>query len=310
MRIKPVIKGILTFVPVLRDHLPERGTGGTNSAAYCYEVWMKHLTLLWESGMRRIPDTLAELGPGDSIGIGLAAMLSGVSNYYALDIVKYSNKKMNLLIFDELLELFQTRAARPSKGWPDYDMYLDKDLFPSHILSEDHLHASLARERIASIRDGIIHMNTRKSPITYIVPWSSSSCMQHNSVDVIISHSVLEHVADLAATYTALYQWLKPGGRMSHQIDFSSHGLSKAWNGHWACSELLWKVIAGNRPFLINRQPISTHVDLMKDNGFQILSVMKYDRNDGIVKSQFSTRWKEISESDSMCSSALIQAKK
>ena len=152
--------------------------------------------------------------------------------------------------------------------------------------------------------------NSKKNRITYIVPWSSTSCIQHNSVDVIISHSVLEHVANLAGTYTALYEWLKPGGRMSHQIDFSSHNLSRTWNGHWACSELLWKVIAGNRPFLINRQPVSTHVQLIKKSGFEILCAMRNNREDGIVKSQFSRHWKNLSESDAMCSNALIQAKK
>jgi len=80
MKITPVVKGLLTLVPGISGILPKPGTGGTNSALYCYEVWLKHLTMLWENGMRFLPNTLAELGPGDSLGVGPAAMLSGINN--------------------------------------------------------------------------------------------------------------------------------------------------------------------------------------------------------------------------------------
>jgi len=96
--------------------LVSRGTGGTDIPANCYEVWLKHLTLLWESQLQAIPNTVAELGPGDSLGVGLAALLSGASKFYALDVVLFANQTRNLQIFDELVELFKHRAARPSRG--------------------------------------------------------------------------------------------------------------------------------------------------------------------------------------------------
>jgi hypothetical protein len=52
-------------------------------------------------------------------------------------------------------------------------------------------------------------------------------------VDLIVSQAVLEHVDDLENTYDAFAQWLRPGGRMSHEIDFHSRGLTMPWNGHW-----------------------------------------------------------------------------
>src|SRR5689334_13627986 len=155
MRIRTAIKGLLTFVPGIQRVLTERGTGGTNSASYCYGVWLKHLTLLWENGMRSIPNTLAELGPGDSLGVGIAAMLCGVNRYYALDVVKHSNIEINLKILDELVELLKARARRPTKGWPDFDEYLDSNGFPSHILNGPLLSETLAAKRIEAIRRAI-----------------------------------------------------------------------------------------------------------------------------------------------------------
>src|ERR1700741_4397167 len=53
MRLGPVVRGMLTYVPVISDLLPSKtGVGGhTDSAAYCYGVWMKHRTLLHEQGL-------------------------------------------------------------------------------------------------------------------------------------------------------------------------------------------------------------------------------------------------------------------
>ncbi|HVO76656.1 MAG TPA: hypothetical protein VMT60_01600, partial [Candidatus Bathyarchaeia archaeon] len=60
MNIRPVAKGLLTFLPGVRRILPKERTGGTNSATYCREVWLKHLAALSAAGMRTIPRTLAE----------------------------------------------------------------------------------------------------------------------------------------------------------------------------------------------------------------------------------------------------------
>jgi len=308
--IKPAIKGLLTFVPGIRKFLPEIGTGGTDSSSYCYGVWLKHLTLLWANGMREIPDTLAELGPGDSLGIGLSAMLCGTNNYYALDIVRHSNPETNLRILDELVELFKSRAPRPTKGWPDYDHHLSDNLFPDHILSNRLLEESLSANRIATIRN-ILESQSEKSngmTIKYMVPWSDSRVIEKDSVDVILSHSVLEHVPDLESTYRALYEWLRPGGRMTHQIDFTSHGLSSEWNGYRAYPEFLWKIVMGKRTFLINRQPHSVHIDLMTKNRFNLECEFKNHLSTGITRSKLSNYWKSITDDDLTCSSAFIQA--
>jgi hypothetical protein len=67
IRLQSLFKGLLTFIPGVRHILPAQKTGGTTTALYCYGLWMKHLTMLRQSGMTAIPETVAELGPGDSI---------------------------------------------------------------------------------------------------------------------------------------------------------------------------------------------------------------------------------------------------
>ena len=308
--IKPAIKGLLTFVPGVRKILPEVGTGGTNSASYCYGVWLKHLTLLWANGTRSIPTTLAELGPGDSLGIGLSAMLSGTDNYYALDVVRHSNPDINLRILDELIGLFESRAPRPRKGWPDFDEHLNEELFPDHVLTDELLQHTLSAKRIDEIRYMLKTQTSRTSGMTikYMVPWADTGVIERDSVDLIVSHSVLEHVTDLDSTYRALRAWLKPGGVMTHQIDFTSHGLSKEWNGYRSYSEFLWKIVLGKRSFLINREPRSVHMNLLEKYGFELICDMQSSEPGGISRSALSKRWTTISDDDLACSGAFLQA--
>jgi len=312
MKIRPVVRGLLSSAPGGERLLPRRGTGGTGSALYCYEVWLKHLTMLHANGLRAVPRTLAELGPGDSIGIGLAAMLSGVDHYCALDVVKYSSAARNSRILDELISLFRTRAGRPSDSWPNYDAYLDERLFPSAILTEEKLAASLSEERISLIRAALQTPGSARKDVSiqYMVPWTDARVIEPHSIDTILSHAVLEHVVDLEGTYRALSLWLRPGGMMSHQIDFTSHGVSDRWNGYRAYPEWLWRIIAGKRAYLLNRQPCSVHIELARKSGFKIICLLRKSRTDGIARSQLSPRWRDISDDDLACSDFFYQALK
>ena len=310
MKIRPVVKGLLSYVPGMQLFIAAQGSGGSDSAYYCYGVWLKHLTFLSNNGLRSIPNTLAELGPGGSLGVGLAAMLCGVNHYYALDVVRHTNVDVNLKILDDLVALFRSRAERPTKGWPDFDDYLDDGLFPSHILSDALLETSLSENRIAAIRDALKNPehNSRDVTIKYQVPWSDERIIEKESVDVILSHSVLEHVIDLEETYQALYSWLKPNGIMTHQIDFTSHGLSKAWNGYREYSEFWWRIIAGKRGALINRQPYSVHIEQIKKSGFTLVCDLTRFRDDGIQRADLSEYWQTISDQDLSCEGAFLQA--
>ena len=107
------LQGLLSYVPALNDVLPSKTGGHTDSAAYCYGVWMKHLTLLHANGFPAIPQTIAELGPGESLGVGLCGLLSGSSHYVGLDVIAHSNPESNQLILNDLITAVSA-SARPT----------------------------------------------------------------------------------------------------------------------------------------------------------------------------------------------------
>lgn len=311
MLAKSLVKGLLTNIPGVEPLLRQRTAGVAQSASYAYSVWMKHLALLWANGVRAVPNTVAELGPGDSLGVGLAALLCGARRYFALDVHEYTNTAANLLMLDELVELLRARAPRPTPGWPDFDRYLDARLFPSHILTDALLSTSLAEERLGWIREAIAHPGQSQDGICvkYIVPWSDPAVLVPGSVDLVLSHSVLEHVVDLDAAYRALALWLKPDGLMSHQFDLDSHGISSLWNGYRGYSETLWRLMLGKRLYLINREPPSTHFRLLRENRFETTCLLRAMRTDGIDRSHLASRWKSLSDDDLNCSGVYFQAR-
>src|SRR5262249_52208311 len=171
LKVKALLSGLATYLP---GYERVGMTGGTDTAEYCYSVWLRHLLHAQAAGASRaVPHTVAELGPGDSIGIGLAALLSGAEKYYALDVVRYSDLRTNLAIFDRLVQLFTHRAEIPdARIFPGLRPALERYDFPHEVLSEAYLARMLRPARVAEIRASIEHADTDGSRIVYHVPWN------------------------------------------------------------------------------------------------------------------------------------------
>lgn len=308
----PVIKGLATYIPGMYSALGKREQIRPNSAEYYYDLWFKHLTWLWHNGMRELPDTIAEFGPGNSLGLGVAALLSGVNHYYAFDVVEHENPAHTLAVFDAMVGFFQRRAGRFRDNHnPNFDRFLDHRHFPSHILTEERLAASLAPHRLEAIREELVNRSgTGEVSIRYMVPWNDPAVMEEGSVDVIISHVVMEYVADLEGTYQTCGRWLKPGGWMSHQIDLRSHELTEEWNGNWAYSDALWKLVVGRRPYFLNRQPCSRHLHAIEDAGFEVVRTLRGWRADGLTRAELAREWQNLSDEDLACAGLFVQARK
>jgi SAM-dependent methyltransferase len=306
-----LLRGFISYLPGF-DHPIFTRTGGTNSAKYCYGVWLRHLVLAHDSqALSEIPKIVAELGPGDSLGMGLCALLSGAKKYYAFDVVEYANKEKNLKIFEELVELFKKKASIPDdKEFPRVKPALNTYAFPKNILTEDLLKDSLDEKRLSQISDSIKNSTCADSMIVYQVPWNDSSVIKENSVDMIFSQATLEHVDDVENTYIIMNRWLKKDGIMTHQIDLKCHGTSHHWNGHWTYSNFWWKIIRGKRQWLLNRFPCSQHLELVANNNFEIASVKKINSPSKISRRMINNKFKKISDEDLETSGVFFIAKK
>ena len=289
---------------------PPVGTGGTVSTQYCYSVYLRHLVMAAQHGLATDPRAVVELGPGDSLGIGLMALLTGAEQYYALDAVRHASTETNLVIFDELAKLLTDRTPIPSGGeYAEILPELGDYSFPTQILSETRLTQTLTPDRLSRLRHALAGDLTT-GPIRYIAPMGRMHEIPVDSVDLILSQAVMEHVDQLEETYAECFRCLKPGGYMSHQIDLRCHDTAPEWNGHWKYSNLTWRLMRGNRPWFINRQPYSMHIELVKQCGFSLRAQITQPGNYGISRKQLAKGFKELSESDLLTTGVLILASK
>jgi SAM-dependent methyltransferase len=257
--------------------------------------------------MADFPKTVAELGPGDSLGMGLAALISGVDQYFGFDVAEHASNERNLEIFDQLVGMFERREDIPGEEeFPDVFPQLSSYRFPSELLDDRRLAASLDPKRISRIRASVMNTQSTDGEVRYVVPWDDASISIPNSVDMIFSQAVLEHVDELEAAYKAMRLWLKPDGFMSHEIDFKSHGTARHWNGHWTYPDGLWKVMRGRRPWFLNRQPHSVHIDILRRTGFKVLSDLTKRTASQVRKEEVAQSLQDILEDDLTISSGFV----
>lgn len=298
-----ILTGMLTLVPTLdawrRQHA---STGGSDSARYCYSVWLRHLFMLNQCGFKIHGAQIGELGPGDSLGIGMAALLSGAGWYVGLDIVPYSAKADLEKMLDELLQMYSQKERVPDDTeFPSVRPTIASYDFPSHLIDWTSFVTKVDELR-SQVRDGL----NSGSLLGYRVPWTSLPHIAEASLDVIFSQAVLEHIDDLHETYVAMFTWLKPGGYASHLIDFGAHGRSPFWNGHWAYSDWQWNLVRGRREFLLNREPMSTHLTLAKQVGFNVLLAEREEVQDGLEPRAFSSRFRHMDALDARTKGVLL----
>jgi hypothetical protein len=253
-----------------------------------------------------MPLVVAELGPGSSIGVGIAALLAGARRYYALDLVDFTNPKLDVVVFDQLASFFRCRAPIPASGahscrFPDLDNYEWPDwldLGPSRQWEE----------RVAAIREDVVARSERFVKI--VAPWMDRAIMEEGSVDWIVSQSVLEHVDALYDAYEAMARWLTPRGHASHLIDFSSHRMTKEWNGHWAIDDLTWHIMRGKRPYLLNRYAYTDHLTIAAKCGLAPVAELRNKRFDGLIRNNFVARFREISDEDARANMVFVILRK
>ena len=306
-----LVPGAMSLPPV-RSLLKRReATQGTKSAAYCYSVWLRHLVMAAGQGLDANPAAVAELGPGDSFGTGIAALLCGAERYTALDAAQYANAQANARIFDELVELFRARAPIRSGGeFAEVKPQLDDYAFPHHLLDAARMERALRPERLQRIRRALLgeHDDARAPIIRYRAPWQDASVIEPASQDFVFSQAVLEHIDALPEAYAAMRAWLKPRGRLSHQIDFKSHGHAPTWDGHWRYRDFTWRLVRGPESWFINREPYSTHQRLLAASGFRIVYEQRARSAPSCARGSLARRFRAMPDADRETSGVYLLA--
>lgn len=100
------------------------------------------------------------------------------------------------------------------------------------------------------------------SRVSYVAP-SLIDGRDTASHDLIYSHAVLEHIADLPTSFSTWHALLRPGGIMVHDVDFRSHGVFVSNElDFMTFSRLTWWLMSSNRG-LINRIRWDEHKEML-----------------------------------------------
>ncbi len=326
-KIKFIIKGLTSHFSEnkILKHFPQhqmqfRGHGIRTAPDYAdfarsnYTAWMRLLVRLEEKGIPFNAKVVAEIGPGDSLGIGLCALLSGAEKYYAFDTVPTASNFENEKILEELILLFKKREPIPDdKEFPKAIPKISSMDFPSSILSEKKLTATLSNDHLQKIREALknIGKETKQgSPcIKYFVPWDAPEQIEKGSVDLLVSFAVMEHVENISHAYKAMAQWMKKGAIGAHSIDMKNHGTAGYWNGHFTYGKTVWKIIRGKCVYFINRQPKSAHEKEMRKY-FRILLSEPYKKPNKLTRKDLASSFKKISDEDMETSELFIVGEK
>lgn len=298
-RLRPILGGIRSHL--FAERIDDEQGGASSQPRYCYSVWMRHLVLLHRSGLDANPDVVAELGPGATIGTGLAALLTGARTYHGLDAVAFAELVPDLRLFDALVTLLQERTDIPAGAeYPDVQPTLRSYAFPDDVLTLERLRACLRPERIAAIRRAYERLGEPQDGylVRYVAPWNSPESVAAHSVDLVFSQATMEHVEQVDETYAATARWLKPGGCMSHQVDFRSHGMASDWNGHWGYGDWVYWLAKGSRPYLLNRAAMSEHLRLAGNHGFRVVTTVLTDGGPGIARRHLARRFRHLTDDD------------
>lgn len=314
-----MLRGLATYIPgsshLRRDapdssFLDEEQVAGL--ARYVYCLWLRHLTRVGSAVSWMCPGSLLELGPGDSLGVGIAGLLSGVDRYTGLDAVRWAEPARNVRLLESVFELLSSREPIPGPAeFPYVGPSIQPLDFPAAILDEHHLRAALDPERIEMIKAALRGEEPQAgSPqVRYEAPWRPTM-VDDGSVDMIIAQAAIQYVSDIASLSEVMFGWLRPGGVASLKIDYSSLGFAKTWDGHWVYPEPAWKLMRRTAPYSPNRETHSAYTEALLQAGFRIIDAERTLEEPATARSTLARPWRDMSEEDRMTRGGYILAQK
>jgi hypothetical protein len=304
-----VLTGMLSHVPGVMSAY-RRMAFRPNPAApeQSYRIWLKHYSVARVHGMPAVPKTVVELGPGLSLGAGLAALLCGAQRYTAIDVVRFVRMETVLPVFDSVVDLLRRRWKLNARGFPFFEGALDDSGWPVG-LDDGYIARMLDEQRIEGLRNDVLAFvkHGASDRIAYVTR-AGVSAVPVGAADFVFSHTVLQHVESVPGMWNQVAAMLRPGAFTTHQIHFYNHGTSPTWNGHWAYPEWLWRVALGRKDFLINREPLSSHLDAARRAGLTVLDCSTREEHGGIPRADLAPRWRHLTDEDLATRHAFVTA--
>lgn len=191
-------------------------------------------------GASQIADkTILELGPGGSIGFGLLALRHGAKKYYAIESISHAFiTRKQLLSYRKLLEGNDTLISK----------YFIRNTDGRYVYNPAFI------EFIEIGQD-------------------SSYKLSDESIDIIYSCAVLEHVHDLNLCFSEMARVLRKNGIMNHQVDLRDHIFSQQSLLFLNFSDYWFDKLFKNTGEYVNRKRLSYYEMLIKKNNLQILEL-------------------------------------
>lgn len=215
---------------------------------------------------------VAEIGPGDSFGSGMAALYSGAGTYTALDVIRHATHTTNLQVNDGILQLFLQQQDIPHQEFPDLSPALSDYHFPHNLLPAD---PELYREKHRQIKRSLESASGADTVLDYQVSWMDTSAVPDREYDLIFSQAAMEHVSDIHQAYRKMHRMLRTGGIISHQVDFRAHEMTASWDGHFYILPRTWQILAHGRKYPMNRLPLSAHLEALTVAGFRLINLVR-----------------------------------
>lgn len=184
--------------------------------------------------------TVLELGPGGSVGFGLLCIKNGAKKYFAID---------------EREHAFLTEKQFT--------------LYKKLLKNNEHLIGNCFTEKDKKI-------SYNKDKINFLeIGQMSKLPLPDESIDMIYSCAVLEHVHDLDFCFSEMSRVLRSGGIMNHQIDLRDHIFLQDSPWFLTISDSWFNKLFKNTGEYTNRKRLNYYIILAKKYNLNILNLEK-----------------------------------
>lgn len=247
--LRHIIQNSLMGIPPVREFAQRfHNTGMGRAKERILPVLAKIMSLI-KMGDKDLADQMVlELGPGQSPDMLLAALLYGAKQAVGLDINNYL--KGDIRRCDNFREL--------------------REWIKEAIANEE---LPLTQAFNANRYDNLIEIP--KTDFDIVLYDGYRFPFENESVDIIWTKSVLEHVKNPADTVREMRRCLKPGGIMCHIIDLRDHTAfenGNDWLGFLRHSNALWNMMTWNRSTWTNRLRASQWDSLFSRTGLNCIA--------------------------------------